>query len=104
MLGEQPVSARQHELIGRFQSGVQELDRLFRERVVPAVLRGEGPVVQREHARVQEMAAGLQSTADELAGLALASIGEVERHATEVQHATVQWTSPSSPWPRSSQR
>ena len=91
-IGEQPGSPRQRELILRFQGSVQELDQLFRQRIVPAVVRGDAAVVQREHAQAQELVAGLQSTADELAQAALASIGAFEERAMVVQHATVRWT------------
>ena len=91
-IGEQPGSPRQREVVQRFQGSVQELDQLFRQRIVPAVVRGDSAVVQREHAKAQELVPVLQSTADELAQAALASIGAFEERALVVQRATVRWT------------
>jgi signal transduction histidine kinase len=88
----QPGPPVRQELLQSFEVSVRELDRVFRDRIIPAVQSGNSAVVRDEHSRAQELAGRLQAQADDLAQLSLGSIGGFEQHAVAVQHATFLWT------------
>jgi signal transduction histidine kinase len=88
----QPGPPVRQELLQSFEVSVRELDRVFRDRIIPAVQTGNSAVVRDEHSRAQELAGRLQAQADDLAQLSLGSIGGFEQHAVAVQHATFLWT------------
>ncbi|HEU4381982.1 MAG TPA: ATP-binding protein [Anaeromyxobacteraceae bacterium] len=69
-----------------------ELDRIFRERIVPAVLRGERADVQAEHARAQLVVTRIQERTDRLVERFERTIGEMQLHVDAVEQRTVRWT------------
>jgi len=66
-----------------------ELDAIFRERIVPAVLAEDAQTIHREHARAQALVSLIQARVDDLTAHAEASITDFEQHAGLVQHQTV---------------
>jgi two-component system NtrC family sensor kinase len=68
-----------------------ELDRIFREKIVPAVLAGRREEVLEEHARAQGLVSLIQDRVDRLSGRFEASIGEFQNHATAVEHRVFRW-------------
>jgi two-component system NtrC family sensor kinase len=85
----QGPSARQNA--DDIEHASDELDRIFRERIVPAVLARDRETILAEHARAQELVSLIQARADDLASQAEASIADFESHAALVQHETVRW-------------
>jgi two-component system NtrC family sensor kinase len=69
-----------------------ELDLLFREALVPAVLREDRATAVREHSRALELVGVIQESADTLASHYEHAIGNFEAHASTVQHASFRWT------------
>ena len=69
-----------------------ELDRVFRDAILPAVLRADKDTVEREHGHGLELVALIQERADQLAARFEESIGKFEAHAGVVQQGTFRWT------------
>ncbi|MHB8875407.1 MAG: sensor histidine kinase [Myxococcaceae bacterium] len=69
-----------------------ELDRVFRDAILPAVLKNDRPTVEIEHGRGLELVSLIQDRADRLAARFEASIGDFEEHAGAVQQGTFLWT------------
>jgi signal transduction histidine kinase len=69
-----------------------EIDRIFRDQIVPAVLAHRPAVVQEAHARAQELVSQIQMQADALATELDLAVGEFERHAGVIEHGTFRWT------------
>ncbi|MDY7229857.1 sensor histidine kinase [Hyalangium rubrum] len=82
--------ARTHLDVMRRASG--ELDLLFREAILPALLGGDRATVLREHGRALELVNLIQHHADALAEEYERTIGGFEEHAGAVQHASILWT------------
>ena len=79
-------------LASSISDSLRGLDKSFNERLLPAVLARDRTRIEDEHAAVQALVSDVQQRADRLAQLSLSSIGDFERHAGAVQHATVLWT------------
>ena len=71
---------------------LRELDRGFRERLLPAVTARDRARIEEEHAAAQALVADVQLRVDRLAQASLARIGHFGEHASAVQHASVLWT------------
>ncbi len=69
-----------------------QLDRVFRERIVPAVLEGNETGVQEEHGRAQLLVTHIQDRADRLADRFETSIAEFQTQASALQRSTFHWT------------
>lgn len=69
-----------------------EIDRLFRDRLLPAVLARDAAVVGREHAGLLALVARIEAQADALADRFESQIGRFEEHADTVQHVALRWT------------
>ena len=69
-----------------------EIDAIFHQDLLPAVLHGDAAAVRLHHGRLQAKTAQLEERASDLAGQALASIGRFEEHASAIQHSTFLWT------------
>ncbi|MCC7386643.1 MAG: HAMP domain-containing protein [Deltaproteobacteria bacterium] len=67
-----------------------ELDAIFQDNIVPAVLSGDRPTILREHAHAQELVSSIQDHADLLAARYEAAIAGFETHATAVENEAVQ--------------
>ena len=68
-----------------------ELDRIFRDKIVPAVLAENRDVVLDEHARAQEVVSLIQDRTDRLASRFEASIGDFQAHVSAVEHRAFRW-------------
>ena len=68
-----------------------ELDRIFRDRIVPAVVAGKREDVLDEHARAQEVVSLIQDRTERLASEFEASIANFETHAGAVEQRAFRW-------------
>jgi len=68
-----------------------ELDALFRDSIVPAVLRGDRALVQREHDRAQEIVGRIQARVENLVGLSDTSIAASRAQMQTVERRTYGW-------------
>ncbi len=74
------------------ERATSQLDRVFRDRIVPAVLEGDETGVQEEHGRAQLLVTGIQDRADRLADRFETSIAEFQAQASALQRSTFHWT------------
>ncbi|WP_141589508.1 MULTISPECIES: sensor histidine kinase [unclassified Myxococcus] len=88
----QATTSEERAQVETMRRTTTELDRLFREALVPAVLREDHATAAREHARALELVDVIQESADTLASHYERAIGNFEEHASTVQHASFQWT------------
>jgi two-component system, NtrC family, sensor kinase len=65
-----------------------ELDAIFRQHIVPAVLRGSRADVRSEHARAQLVVTRIQDRTDQLVSRFEQSIGDIQEHVNAVEHQT----------------
>jgi signal transduction histidine kinase len=75
-------------LVGAIDEESLRLDRIFRDRIVPAVLRGEHGSVQEEHGRAQLVVTRIQDLTQALVDRFEASIRRVRAEAEEVERRT----------------
>ena len=68
-----------------------ELDRIFRDKIVPAVVAGKREDVLDEHARAQEIVSLIQDRTNRLASEFEASIASFETHAGVVEQRAFRW-------------
>ena len=68
-----------------------DLDRIFRDKIVPAVVEGRREEVLDEHARAQEIVSLIQDRTDQLASRFEASIGDFQDHVNAVEHRAFRW-------------
>jgi signal transduction histidine kinase len=78
--------------VADIERATSELDRIFRGRIVPAVLRRDVGDVQEEHARAQLVVTLIQDRADRLVDRFEASIGEFQREVASLQKSAHRWT------------
>ncbi len=69
-----------------------ELDRIFRQRIVPAVLRKQAEDVMEEHGRAQLVVTQIQERTDRLVDRFETSIGDIQGQVRDVQRAAFRWT------------
>jgi two-component system NtrC family sensor kinase len=74
------------------EKATAELDAIFRQRIVPAVLRGERADVQAEHARAQLVVSRIQERTDRLVEDFERAIGGLQEHVNAVEHRTFRWS------------
>src|SRR5574341_1251073 len=74
------------------EKATAELDQIFRQRIVPAVVRGERAGVQAEHARAQLVVTRIQQRTDRLVERFERTIGEMQTRVNAVERRTVLWT------------
>ncbi len=74
------------------QNASAELDRVFRERIVPAVLQHDAVDVQAEHARAQLLVTLIQDRSDRLVARFEESIAQFRARVAELQRAALRWT------------
>jgi signal transduction histidine kinase len=75
-------------LVDSIDQESQRLDRIFRERIVPAVLRGDTELVRSEHGRAQLLVTRIQDLTQELVARFEGSIRAVRRDLEEVESRT----------------
>jgi signal transduction histidine kinase len=69
-----------------------ELDRIFRQRIVPAVLHKQAEDVMEEHGRAQLVVTQIQERADRLVDRFETTIGDIQNQVRAVQQAAFRWT------------
>ncbi len=69
-----------------------KLDHIFRERILPAVLKGQRAEVQAEHARAQLLVTLIQERTTMLVDRFEASIQAFQTHVNALEHRTIRWT------------
>jgi two-component system, NtrC family, sensor kinase len=69
-----------------------ELDRIFRQRIVPAVLRKQAEVVMEEHGRAQLEVTQIQERTNRLVDRFESTIGDIQHQVRGVQQAAFRWT------------
>ncbi len=72
-------------------AATEKLDRVFRERIVPAVLKGQRADVKAEHDRAQRYVNLIQERVDLLVGRFEESIRGFQLHVNAVEHAAIRW-------------
>jgi two-component system, NtrC family, sensor kinase len=77
--------------VDEIESSSRELDVIFRERIVPAVVRGEREGVQAEHAHAQLVVTHIQELSDKLVGRFEAAIDAFQADVTAVERRTFVW-------------
>jgi len=78
--------------VADIERATHDLDRIFRGRIVPAVLKHDVEDVQAEHARAQLVVSTIQERADRLAARFEASIGDFQRDVAALQTLAYRWT------------
>jgi two-component system NtrC family sensor kinase len=78
--------------VGDIERATADLDRIFRSRIVPAVLRRDVADVQTEHGRAQLVVTLIQDRADRLVDRFEASIGDFQREVAALQTSAYRWT------------
>ncbi len=69
-----------------------ELDRIFRQRIVPAVLRRQAADVMQEHGQAQVQVTRIQERTDRLVDRFETSIGDIQNQVRAVREAAFRWT------------
>ncbi len=78
--------------VDEIESASKKLDQVFRDRIVPAVLRHDTAYVQEEHAQAQLLVAVIQDRADRLVDRFESSISRFREEVSGMQVAALQWT------------
>jgi signal transduction histidine kinase len=68
-----------------------KLDRVFRDRIVPAVVRGQRTDVKLEHDRAQQLVTLIQDRVDLLVDRFESSIRDFQTHVNAAEHRAVRW-------------
>jgi signal transduction histidine kinase len=74
------------------ERATDDLDHIFRERILPAVLKGRRAEVQAEHGRAQLQVTLIQERTTMLVDRLEASIKAFETHVNALEHRTNRWT------------
>lgn len=74
------------------EKATAELDEIFRQHILPAVLRGESAGVRAEHARAQLVVTRIQDRTDRLVERFERAIGDMQGRVNAVERRTVLWT------------
>lgn len=69
----------------------QEMDRLFREQIVPAVVAKDSAAISQAHNALLELVMNAENDADQLADFYESQIGSFEAHGSSVQHTAYRW-------------
>jgi signal transduction histidine kinase len=91
-LRERVTSAEERAWVDDISRATADLDAIFRERIVPAVLRRRQADVQAEHARAQVQVSLIQERTDRLVGRFEAGIDGVGARVGALQHEAFRWT------------
>jgi two-component system, NtrC family, sensor kinase len=98
-VGELTAAVRQHvttpderEWVDDIERASAQLDQVFREQIVPSVLRHDRTGVQEEHGRAQLLVSLIQDRADQLVRRFEDSIAGYQARVSALQAATFRWT------------
>jgi signal transduction histidine kinase len=78
--------------VEEIERATAELDRIFRQRIVPAVLRRQASDVMEEHGQAQVQVTLIQERTDRLVGRFETSIGDIQAQVRAVREAAFRWT------------
>jgi signal transduction histidine kinase len=78
--------------VAEIERATAELDRIFRQRIVPAVLRRQAADVMEEHGQAQVQVTLIQGLADRLVDRFETSIGDIQNQVQAVRQAAFRWT------------
>jgi two-component system, NtrC family, sensor kinase len=78
--------------VGEIERATAELDRIFRQRIVPAVLRRQAADVMEEHGRAQLEVTQIQERTAQLVDRFETSIGDIQNQVRAVREAAFRWT------------
>jgi two-component system, NtrC family, sensor kinase len=85
------TSPEERGWVDDIEGATGKLDRAFRDRIVPAVLKSQRADVKLEHDRAQQLVTLIQDRVDLLVDRFESSIGDFQSHASAVEHAAVRW-------------
>jgi two-component system NtrC family sensor kinase len=78
--------------VAEIERATAELDRIFRQRIVPAVLRRQAADVMEEHGQAQVQVTQIQGLTDRLVDRFETTIGDIQNQVRAVQQAAFRWT------------
>jgi signal transduction histidine kinase len=78
--------------VGQIERSTGELDLIFRQRIVPAVLAHREEEVQEQHGQAQLVVTRIQDLADRLVSRFESSIADTRQQLAEVRRAALRWT------------
>jgi len=78
--------------VAEIERATAELDRIFRQRIVPAVLQRRAEEVMEEHGRAQLVVSQIQERTDRLVDRFETSIGDIQNQVRAVQRAAFRWS------------
>ncbi len=78
--------------VAEIERSTQELDRIFRQAIVPAVLRRQAEVIQEAHGRAQLQVTLIQERTDRLVDRFEHTIGDIQDEVRAVEAAARRWT------------
>jgi signal transduction histidine kinase len=91
-VGALTVGARERECITGVERATGELDRIFRARIVPAVLRRDRLEIQAAHSAAQVEVSEIQDRVDCLVTRFEADIASFQKRVAEAQRQALRWT------------
>ncbi|HEY3449380.1 MAG TPA: ATP-binding protein [Myxococcales bacterium] len=87
-VAERAETAEEKAEVAQIQRASRELDQVFRDRIVPAVLAHDQETVHREHGRDLAIVTGIQEAVDRLVDRFERSIAAADEHARAVERRT----------------
>ncbi|HSM94138.1 MAG TPA: HAMP domain-containing sensor histidine kinase [Anaeromyxobacteraceae bacterium] len=91
-VGAHAVDAAERGWVQDVEDATAELDRIFRARIVPAVLRHDTAEIQAAHGAAQLQVTGIQERVDRLVARFEADIAAFQARAGEAQRQALRWT------------
>lgn len=92
LVAEQATDRDERGWVREIEAATRELDDIFRQRIVPAVLARDVDTVQREHDAAQLLVSQIQDRADRLVDRFEAAIAEFQRDISSARAAAFRWT------------
>ncbi|HET8724533.1 MAG TPA: ATP-binding protein [Anaeromyxobacteraceae bacterium] len=90
-LRRKDASPEARATVAEIEEASGELDRIFRNSIVPAVVRGDRAFVQQEHARAQQVVERIQGLAETLVDASEGSIAAARAEVESVERRTKSW-------------
>jgi signal transduction histidine kinase len=85
------ADADEQTWVSEIRQATTDMDRVFRDRILPAVLAGRAETVQTEHHHVLATMDHIQENTDRLAGRFEESIAEIQGVVASLQNRTLAW-------------
>jgi signal transduction histidine kinase len=86
------AQADERAWVAEIERSTRVLDRIFRERIVPAVLKRQAAVIQEEHGQAQLVVTQIQQLTDRLVERFEHTIGDIQDEVKAVERAAFRWT------------